>query len=60
MNSVSDAFGYAFRDPGWVGKIAVQALILIIPIVGWIATAGWMMMTFDNLRPFHSARPAGR
>jgi hypothetical protein len=50
MNSVGDAFGYPFRDPGWVGKIAVQALILIIPIVGWIATAGWLMMTFDNLR----------
>lgn len=50
MNSVGDAFGYPFRDPGWVGKIAVQALITIIPIIGWIATAGWMMITFDNLR----------
>lgn len=50
MNSVGDAFAYPFRDPGWVGKIAVQGLILIIPIVGWIATAGWLMLTFDNLR----------
>ena len=50
MNSVSDAFGFPFRDPGWVGKIVVQGLILIIPIVGLIATAGWMLMTFDNLR----------
>jgi hypothetical protein len=23
---------------------------LIIPIVGWIATAGWLMLTYDNLR----------
>jgi hypothetical protein len=50
VNSVGDAFGFPFRDPGWAGKIAVQAVILIIPIVGLIATAGWMLMTFDNLR----------
>jgi hypothetical protein len=50
VNGVGDAFSFPFRDPGWVGKIAVQGLILIIPIVGLIATAGWMLMTFDNLR----------
>lgn len=50
MNSVGDAFGYPLKDPGWVGKIAVQGLITIIPVVGWIATAGWLMMNFDNLR----------
>jgi hypothetical protein len=50
MNSVGDAFTYPFRDPAWLSKIAVQGLILIIPIVGWIATAGWLMMTYDNLR----------
>src|ERR1700694_3928558 len=50
VNSVGDAFAFPFKDPGWVGKIVVQALILIIPIVGLIALAGWMLMTFDNLR----------
>src|ERR1700694_3940136 len=50
VNSVGDAFAFPFRDPNWAGKIVVQALILIIPIVGLIATAGWMLMTFDNLR----------
>jgi Protein of unknown function (DUF4013) len=50
VNSVGDAFGFPFRDPAWAGKIAVQAVILIIPIVGLIAAAGWMLMTFDNLR----------
>jgi hypothetical protein len=50
VNSVGDAFSYQFQDPGWVGKILVQGLILIIPIVGLIATAGWLLMTFDNLR----------
>lgn len=50
MNSAGDAFAFPFRDPQWVGKIVVQALILIIPIVGLVATAGWMLMTLDNLR----------
>jgi uncharacterized protein DUF4013 len=68
MNSVGEAFSYPFRDPGWVGKIAVQGLITIIPIVGWIATAGWLMITFDNVRSgrqelapagFHLARGIG-
>ena len=68
MNSVGDALGFPFRDPEWVGKIVVQGLILIIPIVGLIATAGWMLMTFDNLREgrqelapagFHLSRGVG-
>jgi uncharacterized protein DUF4013 len=60
VNSVGDAFSFQFRDPGWVGKIVVQALILIIPIVGLIAMAGWMLMTFDNLRAGrHELAPAG-
>lgn len=68
MNSVGDAFAFPFRDPGWVAKIVVQGLILIIPIVGLIATAGWMLMTFDNLRAgrqelapagFHLSRGVG-
>ena len=60
MSSVGDAFAFPFRDPGWVGKIVVQGLILIIPIVGLIATAGWMLMTFDNIRAGrHELAPAG-
>jgi len=50
VNSVGDAFGFAFRDPKWFEKILIQGLILIIPIVGLVALAGWMLMTFDNIR----------
>src|SRR5438034_4002380 len=28
----------------------LQGLIFIIPIVGWIALAGWLVMTIDNYR----------
>ena len=60
MNSVADAFGMPFRDPAWVGKIAVQGLIFIIPIVGWIAAVGWLMITFENYRSGrYELAPAG-
>lgn len=58
MNSVGDAFGWAFKDPAWLGKIAVQGLITIIPIVGWIASAGWMMLAFENARSGRNELPA--
>jgi hypothetical protein len=58
VNSVSDAFGWAFKDPAWLGKIAVQGLITIIPIAGWIATAGWLMLAFENARSGRNELPA--
>lgn len=48
--SIADAFSYQFRDPGWPVKMIVQALILAIPVVGWIAAAGWLMLAFENAR----------
>src|SRR5215471_9699512 len=50
MNSAGDAFAFPFRSPNWLGTMVVQALILIIPIVGQIALLGWLMVTVDNLR----------
>lgn len=50
MNNVGDSFGWAFRDPQWAGKMLLQGLIAIIPIVGWIAMTGWLMMAFENAR----------
>jgi hypothetical protein len=57
MNSVGDAFGWAFRDPSWLGKVVVQGLILIIPIAGWIAAVGWLMMAFENARTGRNELP---
>jgi hypothetical protein len=50
MNSAGDAFAFPFRSPDWVVTIILQALILIIPIVGQIALLGWLIVTVDNLR----------
>ena len=50
MTSVGDSFAWPFQDPGWFSKMVVQGLIFIIPIVGWIALAGWLVLTIDNYR----------
>lgn len=57
MNSIGDSFGWAFRDPQWPGKMLVQGLIAIIPIVGWIAMTGWLMMAFENARAGRNELP---
>src|SRR5947209_247869 len=50
MNSPGDGFAWPFQDPAWASKILVQGLIALIPIVGWIAVVGWLVMTIDNYR----------
>lgn len=50
MNTVGDSFGWPFQGPGWFGKMVLQGLIAIIPVVGWIALTGWMMLAIDNCR----------
>ncbi len=50
MNSVGEALTCPFRGPGWAGRMVLQALILLIPIVGWIAMTGWLMLAFENAR----------
>ena len=57
MSSVGDGFAWAFRDPAWPGKMLVQGLIAIIPIVGWIAMTGWLMMAFENARSGRNELP---
>ena len=50
MDRVGDAFVWPFRDPQWLEKVAIIGLIGLIPIVGGINAAGWMMASIDRLR----------
>jgi Protein of unknown function (DUF4013) len=50
VSGVGDGFAWPFEDPDWLAKLVVQGLIGIIPIVGWIAIFGWMMLVIDNYR----------
>jgi len=50
VQRITDAFFWATRDPEWLIKVLIIALILIIPIVGAINGIGWMLASLDRLR----------
>ncbi|MFI5282438.1 MAG: hypothetical protein ACHQ0J_04840 [Candidatus Dormibacterales bacterium] len=58
MSGVGDGFAWPFEDPDWLGKLVVQGLIAVIPILGWIALFGWMMLLIDNYRAGRHVLPA--
>jgi hypothetical protein len=35
------AFSFPFEDQDWVKKLGIAGLLMIIPIIGWLAVAGW-------------------
>lgn len=57
LDNLGDSFGWAFRDPAWFGKVLVQGLITYVPIVGWIAMNGWLMLAFENARAGRTELP---
>jgi uncharacterized protein DUF4013 len=50
MERITDAFVWPFRDPDWLGKVAIMGLILLVPIVGGIVGLGWMIGNIRRLR----------
>ncbi|HVS49216.1 MAG TPA: DUF4013 domain-containing protein [Candidatus Dormibacteraeota bacterium] len=50
MDRITDAFIWPTRDPEWLMKVLIMALILLIPIVGAINAIGWMLACIDRLR----------
>jgi hypothetical protein len=50
MDRITDAFTWPTRDPEWLAKLLIIALILLIPIVGVINGIGWMLASLDRLR----------
>jgi len=50
MERITDGFFWPVRDPHWLGKVVIIALILLVPIAGQINALGWMLATLDRLR----------
>jgi hypothetical protein len=50
VDRITDAFIWPTRDPEWLKKLLIIALILLIPIVGAINGLGWMLASIDRLR----------
>ena len=50
MDRIAEAFTWPFRDPDWLPKLLIIALILLVPIVGAINGIGRMLASLDRLR----------
>jgi Protein of unknown function (DUF4013) len=50
VDRITEAFTWPFRDPEWLTKLLIIALILLIPIAGSINGLGWMLASLDRLR----------
>jgi hypothetical protein len=50
VDRITEAFVWPFRDPEWVVKLLIIALISLIPIAGQINNLGWMLASLDRLR----------
>ncbi len=50
MDRITDAFAWPLKDPDWLTKLLIVALILLIPIVGAINGLGWMLACLERLR----------
>ena len=59
MERVTDAFAWPLRDPHWAGKVALIAVILLIPVAGAMNGLGWMLAALDRLRAGDESLPPG-
>lgn len=53
-----DALGYPFRDPEWLSKIAIAALINIIPVIGQLFLAGYGVRVARRVQKNKDGLPA--
>jgi hypothetical protein len=52
-----DVLSLPTRDPGWLGKCAIEGLIAFIPIYGSFELLGWVLTYLDHLRAGRSDLP---
>jgi hypothetical protein len=53
---ISKAFSFPFEDEQWVSSILICGALLLLPIVGWLAIAGYTLETARNVA-MNSPRP---
>lgn len=55
-----DVISLPSRDPGWLGKCAIEGLIAFIPIYGSFELLGWVLTYLDHLRAGRPDLPPAR
>jgi len=50
------AFTYIFDDQRWLEKLVIPLLVALIPVIGWMVVAGYLMRVTHNVAE-HQAEP---
>jgi uncharacterized membrane protein len=50
------AFTYIFDDQRWLEKLVIPLLVILIPVIGWMVAAGYLMRVTRNVAE-HQAEP---
>lgn len=48
MNFIK-AFTYIFDDPHWLEKLVIPLLVTLIPVIGWMVAAGYLLRVTRNV-----------
>lgn len=43
------SFSFIFQDKGWLKKLLLPGLCLLIPVVGWLVVLGWALKVTKNI-----------
>jgi hypothetical protein len=47
--NIGRAFSFTFQDSAWIKKILILAVLFLIPIVGWLIIAGYVLRLLKNV-----------
>ena len=46
---IARAFNYPFQDPKWLTKVVIFALLVFVPIFGWLVNLGYVLRIMKNV-----------
>lgn len=47
--NIGRAFSFTFQDPAWIKKILILAVLIFIPIIGWLMIGGYILRLLKNV-----------
>ena len=57
ISGYGDCITWPFRSSQWLGQVIIQSLIALIPFVGSMALAGWVLTAADSLHEGRATVP---
>jgi hypothetical protein len=46
---IGESLTFVFREPSWLKKVVILALLFFVPIIGWLAIGGYLLQLVRNV-----------